>query len=300
MQRRTFLALASAAATKTLAGTPRPLLFKQATQTQVVRFIAFGDSGTGDEQQAALARAMAVQQTATGFTTALMLGDNIYPDGNKQDAAAKFERPYAELLRRGVKFQAVLGNHDVRKGREWEINYPNFNMGGRAYRSFTLGENLIEFFALDSTEYDDAQARWLESALAGSQARWKIAYFHHPLYSSGSTHGSDPKLRAKLEPLFVKYNVAAVFSGHDHIYERIKPQQGVQYFVSGAGGKLRRGDLKDHSPLTVVGNDDESSFMLVEVTAAKIAFKALDATGSVLDSGEILPRAAARAAAAGK
>ena len=258
-----------------------------------VRFIAFGDMGTGDNDQIALAKRMALWQNEVHFDTVLLLGDNIYPDGNPADIPAKFEKPYEELLRRGVRFYAVLGNHDVEKGREGQINYPNFNMGGRAYYSFVKSNGLAEFFALDSNNIDAAQLRWLENALASSKAIWKLAYFHHPIYSSGKKHGSDTVLRAKLEPLFVQYGVAAVFSGHDHIYERTKLQQGIQYFVAGAGsGKLRRGDLNRGTPFFLVGNDETSSFLSVEATREQLSFKAIDSAGDVFDSGDLLSKAA--------
>lgn len=261
----------------------------------IVRFVAFGDMGTGDSDQKDVARRMAVFHNAHPFDTVLMLGDNIYPDGNPKDIPDKFERPYAELIRRGVNFYAALGNHDVRKGRDAQINYPLFHMGGRNYYSFTKGGGLAEFFALDSTSFDSTQLRWLEKALAGSKAQWKIAYFHHPIYSSGKTHGSDTKLRAQIEPLFVQYGVAAVFSGHDHVYERVKPQQGVQYFVCGIGGKLRSGNLDKLSSLTAFGEDEVNGFMFVEVSPERMMFQAIDSSGRVFDSGEIAPRAKARA-----
>lgn len=263
------------------------------TQVEPVRFIAFGDMGTGDNDQYALAKRMAAWHDTHPYGTALLLGDNIYPDGDPADLPAKFERPYAELLQRGIRFQASLGNHDVRKGRTGQINYPNFNMGGRAYYSFTkgvaaTGRSLVEFYALDSTAMDAAQLRWLEGALAASQAQWKLAFFHHPLYSSATTHGSDTALRAKLEPLFVRYGVAAVFSGHDHTYERTKPLQGVQYFVSGAAsGKLRRGDLNRRSAFFATGNDESGSFLYVEVTQTQLNFQAVDVTGRVFDAGSL-------------
>ena len=264
--------------------------------SNVVRFVAFGDMGTGDSDQRDVARQMAAFHFNHPYDTVLMLGDNIYPDGNPDDFQKKFERPYAELIRRGISFFAALGNHDVKKGREAQINYPLFHMGGRAYYSFTKGNGLAEFFALDSTSFDAAQLRWLEGALAGSKAQWKIAFFHHPIYSSGKTHGSDTKLRAQIEPLFVKYGVAAVLSGHDHIYERIKPQQGVQYFVCGIGGKLRSGNLDKKSSLTAAGNDEVNGFMSVEVTPERLAFQAIDSSGRVFDSGEIAPRTRTRTA----
>lgn len=258
----------------------------------IVRFVAFGDMGTGGREQFALAHGMAAFHNEFPYDTVLMLGDNIYPDGNPADLPAKFEKPYAELLKRGVSFYAVLGNHDIRKGREAQINYKPFNMGGRSYYSFTKGDGLVEFFAVDSTNFDGAQQRWLEGALAESKAKWKLAYFHHPIYSSGRRHGSAIRLRAQLEPILVKYNVAVAFSGHDHIYERIKPQQGVQYFVAGTGGKLRRGDLNRGSPLTAFGNDKVNGFIYVEITAESLKFHAVDASRRIFDSGEIAAMAA--------
>lgn len=259
----------------------------------LVRFVAFGDMGTGESNQLSLAAGMTVFQDKHPFDTVLMLGDNIYPNGNPALFKDKFERPYAELLKRGVRFYAALGNHDVRQGREAEISYPNFNMNGRAYYSFTKGDGLIEFFALDSTNFTRQQSRWLEDGLAASKAQWKIAYFHHPLYSSGITHGSDMKLRVQLEPLLIKYGVTAALSGHDHVYERTKPQRGVQYFVSGTGGQLRKGDLDRRTSFFHTGNDTVNSFMYFEAAPDKIVFSAIDAAGHTIDSGTLVKSRAA-------
>src|SRR5262245_60934088 len=129
MKRRTFLALMSAATARTFAGTaPRLPLLNIAGAAPAVRFIAVGDAGTGDDHQSALARVMAKYQQTTSYDTALLLGDNIYPDGNVANVSAKFERPYADLLHQGVKFHAVLGNHDARSGRDAQPKYPHFNM----------------------------------------------------------------------------------------------------------------------------------------------------------------------------
>lgn len=253
----------------------------------MVPFIAFGDMGTGDKAQYSIAAAIAAHHDNHPFDTALMLGDNIYPNGDPALFKEKFERPYAELLKRGVRFYAALGNHDVRRGREAEMEYANFNMKGRAYYSFVKGDNLIEFFALDSTNMTASQLRWLEEALAASKAQWKVAYFHHPIYSSGITHGSDTKLRAQLEPVFVKYGVTAALSGHDHTYERTKPQRNVQYFVSGTGGQLRKGDLDRRTPIFAAGNDRVNSFMYFEAAPTKLSFWALDAAGNTLDNGAL-------------
>jgi 3',5'-cyclic AMP phosphodiesterase CpdA len=253
----------------------------------VVRFIALGDMGTGSAEQYAVARQMTTYHDERPFDIVITLGDNIYPDGNPAHFISKFERPYAELLRRRVNFHASLGNHDVRRGRQAQMNYSHFNMGGRAYYSFTKGDDLVELFALDSTDPDAEQTQWLERTLAKSKARWKVAYFHHPIYSSGRTHGSDVRVRRQFEPLFVKYGIAAAISGHDHFYERTKPQMGIQYFVAGAGGKLRRGNIDWRSPLLAVGDDRSNTFMYFEVTRDQIGFWAVDVTGRIADSGAI-------------
>jgi hypothetical protein len=311
MRRRAFLGLLSATTASALApsayanNTLRTGIvdFPPATppkQADAVRFIVLGDSGKGNTEQYELGRTMAAHHWDRFFDMALMLGDNIYPSGDPDDMVKKFERPYAELLKRGVSFRAALGNHDVKKGRHAQINYPNFNMGGHAYYTFTRGEGLVEFFALDSTRFDLLQRRWLEHALKASQAKWKIAFFHHPLYSSADKHGSHTELRADLEPILVRSGVDVVFSGHDHTYERVKPQQGVQYFVSGAAASPRRGDLERDSPFIAFGNDETSSFMSIEITPERFSFKAIDVGGRAIDAGELTPRPMASGDATGE
>src|SRR5688572_32443008 len=97
-------------------------------------------------------------------------------------------------------------------------------------RFYTFKRDNVRFFALDSNYMDPEQLKWLETELKNSGSDWKIAFFHHPLYSSARFHGSSTDLRLLLEPLFVKYGVDVVFQGHDHVYERVKPQKGNQYF----------------------------------------------------------------------
>ena len=98
-----------------------------------------------------------------------------------------------------------------------------------------------------------------------SDKKWKIAYFHHPIYSSGERHGSELDLQVLVEPLFVANGVDVVFSGHEHFYERIKPQKGITYITQGGGAKLRAGNIRTRSPLTAKGFDTDQSFTLVEI-----------------------------------
>jgi len=141
--------------------------------------------------------------------------------------------------------------------------------------------------ALVSDWLAQRQLDWLEKELSSSSSDWKISFFHHPLYSSGKTHGSALESRAILEPLFVKYGVSAVFSGHDHFYERIKPQKGgIVYWVSGADGSLRKGDIRA-TDMTAKGFDRDYHFMIVEITGDDLHFQAISRTGATIDSGVV-------------
>src|SRR5207248_9441457 len=116
------------------------------------------------------------------------------------------EQPFADLLREQVKFYAVLGNHDVEAGRRVQTHYPLFNMNGANYYTLGRGNGLVDFFMLDSTDFDDQQTTWFENQLGQSKALWKIAVFHHPIFSSGKKHGSDMKLRQRVAPLLTKHS----------------------------------------------------------------------------------------------
>ena len=247
-----------------------------------LKFAAIGDNGTGGRPQYEVARQMENAHATFAFDLVIMLGDNMYGGQTPADFVRKFEQPYASLLKAGVTFQASRGNHD----RPEQINYAPYNMNGQRYYTYVRGN--VRFFALDSTLMDRPQLAWLDNALGSAREEWKICYFHHPLYSSGGTHGSDEELRAQLEPLFLKYGVDVVLSGHEHFYERIKPQKGIYYFVSGGAGKLRKGDV-GKSSLTAKAYDTGYHFMLAELGKAAMIFQTINQEGRVIDSAA-LPR----------
>jgi len=207
-----------------------------------------------------------------------MLGDNIYGGKTPADLQKKFEIPYKPLLDAGVQFYASLGNHDDTNERFYKF----FNMNGQQYYSFKKGN--VHFFALDSDYLDPKQLVWLEKELANAGTDWKICFFHHPLYSSGAFHGSSTELRTILEPLFLKYGVQVVFAGHEHVYERLKPQKGIYYFTEGASGELRYGNLRK-TDLTAAGYDKDRSFLTVEISGDDLSFQAISRTGVTVDSG---------------
>jgi 3',5'-cyclic AMP phosphodiesterase CpdA len=245
-----------------------------------LKFAAMGDNGTGDRPQYDVAQQMVKTHGAFPFDLVIMLGDNMYGGQSPSDYVKKFEQPYAPLLQAGVKFQASIGNHD----RPDQVSYKPYNMNGQRY--YTYARNNVRFFALDSNLMDQKQLAWLDAELKNAKEDWKICYFHHPLYSNAARHGAAIDLRVLLEPIFVRNGVNVVFSGHDHVYERIKPQKGIYYFVSGAGGQLRAGNMEP-SDQTAASFDRDRSFMVVEVAGAEMFFQSISRTGQIVDAGVI-------------
>src|SRR5687767_2583146 len=247
-----------------------------------VRFMVVGDTGTGTNQQSELAKIMLRYRQAFPFEFALMVGDNMYGSEKAADYKTKFENVYRPLLDQKVKFYAALGNHDDSNQRFYEF----FNMDGQEYYRFT--KDNVSFYGLNSNYMDKRQVDWLKDKLATDTATWKIAFFHHPPYSSGGKHGSDTKLREIVEPLFLQHGVNVVLAGHEHFYERIKPQKGIHYFISGSGGKLRKGDIKKGSPLTAKAYDKDMSFMLAEISDEQMHFQVISRTGETVDAGVVV------------
>jgi len=143
--------------------------------------------------------------------------DNIYGSDTPTEMANQVRNPLQAAPRRrsGVPCEPRQSRQPNQRF------YKLFNMGGERYYTFRaskggiskLTEGGVRFFALDTDYLDEPQIDWLEKELSSSTSDWKISFFHHPLYSSGKTHGSALETRAVLEPLFVKYGVSAAFSG---------------------------------------------------------------------------------------
>jgi 3',5'-cyclic AMP phosphodiesterase CpdA len=282
MNRRLILRLLLAATI-----TPLPVLAQERAQAnpgkrEVTRFAVIGDAGTGGDKQLEVAQQIVKEYQREPFEFAIMLGDNLYGRERPKDYASKFERPYKPLLDAGLKFYAALGNHDDPNQRF----YKPFNMNGERYYTFKAPKGGIRFFALDSNYIDEKQLAWLDKELGSSGSDWKIAFFHHPPYSSGDRHGSNLEIRQKVEPLFLKHGISVVFTGHEHFYERLKPQKGIHYFIAGSSAKLRRGDILK-SDLTAKGFDQGYTFMIVEIEGDDMRFRTISEKGQEVDSGTI-------------
>ena len=246
-----------------------------------VRLAVIADFGNGKQFQIDVAQQMVKSRAVFPFEFVITLGDNLLTGSQPSDFDKDFAVPYKPLLDAGVQFYATLGNHDKTNERF----YKPFNMNGATYYTYKKGH--VRFFALDSNYMDPKQTAWVETQLRGAgNGDWKICYFHHPLYSSAKSHGPALDLRKVLEPLFVRYGVDVVFSGHEHVYERVLPQQGIYYFTEGASGELRASDLTP-SAITAKGFDADRSFMMIEIAGDDMYFQTTSRMGVAVDSGVI-------------
>ena len=256
-----------------------------------IKFAIIGDSGRGSKQQHDVAAQMAAYRQRFDYRFVLMAGDNIYEGAaSPDDYRLKFEEPYRALLEAGVKFYAALGNHDDSN----QVYYKPFNMHGNRYYTFvppvdpiTRWDTRVRFFALDSTYLDRAQSRWFDKETAGSRAEWKIAFLHHPVYTSGRYTLAARGIRFALESAFAKGGVNVVFSGHEHIYQRAELQNGILYFVTGGAGSLREGDANPSATIAR-SYDRDYHFMLAEITDDGFFFQAINRTGLTVDAGSLL------------
>ena len=272
---------------RVVVGDVQPPLVRKAVS---LKFAVIGDSGRWSDVQRETAARMAAERKRFPFDLVLMLGDNNYGDGSAESYRRRFEDPYRPLLDAGVTFYAALGNHDP--VRQWD--YPLFNMGGRRYYTFErragvppiVGDR-VQFFAADTVNLEDEQLRWLDRELSRSAADWKIVFFHHPIYSSGRYAWSSALRRRTLEHAFVEHEVDVVFSGHEHLYERMKPQNGVMYFIAGASGSVRAGDLQA-APYQAKGYDRDLTFMLIEIAGEELYFRTINRRGELVDAGKVV------------
>lgn len=257
---------------------------------QSFKFAVIGDSGRGWAPQHEVASQMVRYREQFQFPLVLMLGDNIYEGpATPRDYREKFEQPYRALLDAGVRFQAVLGNHDDVAQRFYEP----FHMGGNRYYTFeppgpalSRVADAVRVFAIDSTSLDAEQVAWLARELRRSHARWKICMLHHPLYTAGRYARSAYVTRWQLESLLVAHGVDIVFSGHEHLYQRSTPQHGIVHFISGAAGSLRPGDAREGAGVARA-YDRDYHFMLIEIAGRSLHFQAVTRTGRTVDAGVV-------------
>ena len=253
-------------------------------------FIVVGDSRNDLEQHRRVAERMATEVPDFVLGT----GDMV-DEGFRQDQWQQFFDIENPLMRDNVLFPA-LGNHDRQgKGRTADTYRSYFSVPGNGddtgrYYAFSYAS--ARFLVLDSNAYSFAltdQTAWLERELMAARqdpgVRHIFVVMHHPPFSI-SLHGGARDLRERWTPLFAKYQVSAVFSGHDHVYERAE-HEGVRYFVSGGGGAPlypRRPKPNPVDAEAVKTFERALHYLRVTVTGDRIEVTAVRADGSLIET----------------
>ena len=254
-----------------------------AAQTQV-GFLAAGDYGVGGTREQALGLGMKRFEARHPANMLVTLGDNDYLKSPLQ-FRANWKTAFGWARRSGLRVGGVLGNHDYEVGRgAYELK--TLGMPGRYYTR-TLGD--VQLFFLDSNAITTRQTMWLAQHLAASAATWKIALFHHPPYTCGG-HAGDTDVARAWVPLFERYGVQLVLSGHDHDFQRFAPRNGVTYVVHGGGAaplyRLHR--CPSFYP-PWVRRFSRHGFLYVSATDQKLDVSAVDLGGRVRDHFALTP-----------
>lgn len=262
------------AAQSSSSGTVPPLPTGTSSEPEAFSFAVVGDFGTGDSNQQAVADRMCSWRANHGFDLVFTTGDNVYPDGDPDRFEAAFYDPYDCLLSNGVAFHSVLGNHDVQtdNGRP-EIEDDGFGMPKRNYVVQAGG---VRFVMIDSNSVNMDFLRRATRAAEGDE--WTVVSMHHPVYSPGTGHGSEPGFRPRLPRLFRKRGVDLVLHGHDHLYAATKSLKGIRYVVTGGGGA---GLYDCTDPWFNARCEERHHFLYVTATADELTVKAVPAEGKV-------------------
>jgi predicted phosphodiesterase len=244
-----------------------------------VRIAVVGDTGDSGSHLDAIARAMDALGVSDPYDALLLLGDNVYPNGNPDRLPETVFGPFGPTLGRGASLHAILGNHDVSAGFG-EAQMAALGQPGRWW-SVRLGDVLV--VGLDSNDLDDPdQLEFLDEALRSTDARWRIVALHHPPYSAGY-QGSSQRTREFIAPIAARHGVQLVLSGHDHDYQRSIPIDGVIYVVSGAGSGSRRTSDEWFTDESWA----EMHFLDLATVGDRLVIRAVDRDGLVFDEFSI-------------
>ncbi|MEX2102909.1 MAG: metallophosphoesterase [Gaiellaceae bacterium] len=192
--------------------------------------LAVGDFGVGGETQRATGEAMRRFEAAHPAQLLVTLGDNDYtrsPPAFRRNWTSSF----GWLAGAGVAPAGSLGNHDVEvQGGRYE-----FELLGMPRAFYRRSLPHVDIFILNSNRVTETQTKWLRTRLAASTARWRVVAFHHPPFSCGG-HEGNATVRRVWKPLFERFGVDLVLSGHSHNFQRFAAVKGVRYVVHGGGG----------------------------------------------------------------
>ena len=257
-----------------------------------------GDFGSGTSNELAVANL--IKSWNPDFI--MTLGDNNYPygqaatiDGNVGQFYHDYIYPYLGTYGAGAssnRFFPTVGNHDCCFPTPTPTGYDPYLAyftlpGNERYYNYRYGP--VEIFCLNSNPndpdgwtYDSAQGAWLQSHLATSTSTWRLVYFHHPPYSSGALHGTSTGQGYYMRWPFKEWGATVVFSGHDHIYERML-RDGMTYIVDGIGGD-RIDPFGTFDPYSQVRYNAAYGAVRIDATETNILFQCINTNGVVVDT----------------
>lgn len=186
------------------------------------------------------------------------------------------------------------GNHEYKRLDDGKRG-PAYNWGAQFKMPSNGPEEMAEgvyyidyqglrMIALNSNEKADVQAAWLENVLADSPGRWTAVVFHHPLRSVSRGRNDNQNLIDQWKPLFDKYKVDLVLTGHDHTYARSGLESSTVYITSMSGSKMYEIEV---DPWMQRMAEDTQFFQVVRIEGGKLTLETRTATGSLYDAFEI-------------
>ncbi|HAV61385.1 MAG TPA: hypothetical protein DCY13_03365 [Verrucomicrobiales bacterium] len=279
----------------------RPAMFRTLKPSGGVRFLVVGDTGVGQPAQHDVARQMAARPA----DLVLHAGDIVYPQFTTGRVDSKLFQPHHESMSR-VPWFFCIGNHDLYAGETHyleALHLPaNSPAGGERYYSFDHGD--VHFTVLMIpyvTQYrltpGDPQHQWLTNDLAASTKPWKVLLFHVPMQTSANHRIDDwnlngvrdsEEIREVLLPIAAAHGVQVTFSGHDHVFERFAPTNGVHTIITGGGGVGLYGFVERDAASVQFWR--RHHLTEVTVTGDRMEITAIDRYGEAFDS-QVIHRA---------
>jgi tartrate-resistant acid phosphatase type 5 len=268
---------------------------------------------TATRRQREVALAMQAVFDAHDVRLILTAGDNIYAGrrilglpvmasntGDEDDDwFFTFFQPYRYMINR-VPVYPCIGNHDTAETEEHDdrdqlldnmylrerlaadesVDRASIDPG--LFYRFRYGRD-VEFICLDTSKEGFFQGKrlfeypkhreWIERTFADASPRWRLPFCHHPPFCAGPQHRNTDRMEW-LPPLFASGGVRAVFSGHEHNFQH-SAHGGIDYFVTGAGSKVRRGAPRRFAEAHTVSWCDEPHFLLVTIDGDTMTVRAI-------------------------
>ncbi len=247
--------------------------------TASVGIVVIGDFGVGRHRQRALGSAVRAFARRHRVDLVVTVGDNNYA-GTSASFHTNWKESFGWLRSSRIPVAGALGNHDVEVGGG-RYQFRTLGMPGPRY---VRSVGPLRLIVLDSNAVTPEQTRWLERALA-ARGRWEVPVFHHPTYTCGAYRSQTRGVRPWL-PVFDKYGVRLVLTGHDHNYQRFEEPSGTTHVVAGGGAAdlypLR--DCLDGTPPQRAAEDSEHTFLYLTADGERLRGVALSVSGRRVDS----------------